>query len=176
MEADMFDALPFQDEFFDAVYSYQALNHGRLSQIRRLFDEIYRVLKPGGIFSVKTFQLESFRAKKAGKNIYAEDDKRYRVLAKQTFVPMQGDEKGLDYLNQAVALDSLTFGAHKDLYPFEVVVGNQTKAALHRARSPKRSWPIAISVRGKQPQLKPRGWLGEGFFAEIGLPWRQTYL
>jgi len=45
----------------------------------------------------------------------------------------QKDQKGLAFMEQAVTLDSLTFGAHKDLYPYEVVAGNQSKAAIHRA-------------------------------------------
>lgn len=97
IEADMFDPLPYKDEFFDAVYSYQTINHGELNQIQGLLREIYRVLRPGGIFSVKTIERTSFRAKKSGKDIYIDKEggKGYRMIDKYTFVPMQGEEKGL---------------------------------------------------------------------------------
>jgi len=45
----------------------------------------------------------------------------------------QKDQKGLGFMDQAVELDSLAFGPHKDLYPYAMVVGNRTKAAIHRA-------------------------------------------
>jgi cyclopropane fatty-acyl-phospholipid synthase-like methyltransferase len=97
LEADMFDSLPYKDGFFDAVYSYQTINHGELRQIQDLLKEIYRVLRQGGIFSVKTIERKSFRAKKSGKDVYIDKEggKRYRMIDKYTFVPMQGNEKGL---------------------------------------------------------------------------------
>jgi len=44
------DALPFADESFDAVYEVQALTYAW--DLKKLFAEIARVLKPGGILSV----------------------------------------------------------------------------------------------------------------------------
>lgn len=97
IEADMFDPLPYSDGFFDAVYSYQTINHGELTQIQGLLREIHRVLRPGGIFSVKAIERASFRAKKSGKDTYMDKEggKCYRMIDKYTFVPMQGEEKGL---------------------------------------------------------------------------------
>lgn len=96
LEADMFDSLPYKDGYFDAVYSYQTINHGELHQIQGLLKEIYRVLRQGGIFSVKIFERNSFRAKKAGKDVYTDKKgKMFRMIDKHTFMPMQGDEKGL---------------------------------------------------------------------------------
>ena len=97
IEGDMFDPLPYKDGFFDAVYSYQTINHGELHDIQNLLKEIHRVLRSGGIFSVKTIERTSFRAKKSGKDVYIDEEggKRYRMIDKYTFVPMQGEEKGL---------------------------------------------------------------------------------
>jgi ubiquinone/menaquinone biosynthesis C-methylase UbiE len=41
------DALPFQDNFFDVVYSVSVLWY--VENVIRAIDEMYRVLKPGGI-------------------------------------------------------------------------------------------------------------------------------
>ena len=43
------------------------------------------------------------------------------------------DVRGIDVLNEAVALDSMAFGPHKDLYSYEMNAGNTEKAAIHRA-------------------------------------------
>ncbi len=97
LEADMFHPLHYKTEFFDAVYSYQTMNHGRHGQILKLLKEIHRILKPGGIFSIKVVQRKSFKPKKLQKDIYYEKsrEKTYKFLEENTYVPMQGEEKGL---------------------------------------------------------------------------------
>jgi ubiquinone/menaquinone biosynthesis C-methylase UbiE len=42
--------IPFADNYFDAVICTWTLHHGMLAQIQRTIDEVFRVLKPGGIF------------------------------------------------------------------------------------------------------------------------------
>jgi ubiquinone/menaquinone biosynthesis C-methylase UbiE len=42
--------IPFIGGFFDAVICTWALHHGTLAQIQRTIDEVYRVLRPGGLF------------------------------------------------------------------------------------------------------------------------------
>jgi SAM-dependent methyltransferase len=95
--ADMFKPLPYKNEFFDAVYSYQTMNHGRHDQIIKIFEEIYRVLKPGGIFSIKVAERSSFKPTKVKKDIYYEKspERKFRFIEENTYVPMQGEEKGL---------------------------------------------------------------------------------
>jgi len=44
------DALPFEDDSFDVVTSYAFLHH--LEDYKPVFDEVRRVLRPGGIFYV----------------------------------------------------------------------------------------------------------------------------
>lgn len=46
------EEIPYPDNFFDIVFSDNVLEH--LSEPREVFDEIYRVLKPGGFFLGKT--------------------------------------------------------------------------------------------------------------------------
>jgi len=44
--------LPFENESFDAVWSYTSLLHIKKSEIKKSLDEIKRVLKPKGIFGL----------------------------------------------------------------------------------------------------------------------------
>jgi Methyltransferase domain len=44
------DALPFSDESFDYVLSWNVIHHGTLGDVGRRLGEIWRVLKPGGPF------------------------------------------------------------------------------------------------------------------------------
>ncbi len=91
---------PFDNEKFEFVYSYQYLNHNFKEQIEDVFKEIYRVLKKGGLFSIKITDIEQFNLKHLSEAIYQEEDPefpniKYRKLAEQTFVKLEGDEKGI---------------------------------------------------------------------------------
>jgi SAM-dependent methyltransferase len=44
------DALPFADESFDYVLSWNVIFHGTMGDVGRRLAEIWRVLKPGGLF------------------------------------------------------------------------------------------------------------------------------
>ncbi len=46
------DAIPYPEETFDVVFADNVLEH--LEHPDRVFDEVFRVLKPGGIFLTKT--------------------------------------------------------------------------------------------------------------------------
>lgn len=88
---------PFNDEQFELVYSYQYLNHNFKDQIEDVFKEIYRVLKKGGLFSIKITDIEQFNLKHLGGAMYREGDPefpqlKYRKLAKQTFAKLEDDE------------------------------------------------------------------------------------
>lgn len=48
------EGLPFTDESFDVVYSHMALHYFDEMTTRKIFQDIYRVLKHGGIFSTMT--------------------------------------------------------------------------------------------------------------------------
>jgi SAM-dependent methyltransferase len=51
-------SIPFPDESFDYVYSHGVLHH--LDQPRRMVDEIFRVLRPGGRFNVHVYARWSY--------------------------------------------------------------------------------------------------------------------
>jgi len=84
--------LPFSDNFFDAIVSFRVLNHGKLRDIKVSIDEIYRVLKPGGIlyFSV---QKNFGKKKKTGISLY--NKMPVRIIAPYTYYPLDGKEKGI---------------------------------------------------------------------------------
>lgn len=51
-------SIPFPDESFDYVYSHGVLHH--LDQPRRMVEEIFRVLRPGGRFNVHVYARWSY--------------------------------------------------------------------------------------------------------------------
>lgn len=42
--------LPYEDDFFDVIFSFQVLEHIPPSDLPQAIKEVYRVLKPGGLF------------------------------------------------------------------------------------------------------------------------------
>lgn len=56
--ADMSKPLEFQRESFDVVYSHLALHYFDKKRTQELFDEIYDILKPNGIFATLTNTIE----------------------------------------------------------------------------------------------------------------------
>ena len=54
-----FDKLPFEKESFDAVWSYTALLHIPKKSTDASFKEIYRILKPSGIFALGLIEGDS---------------------------------------------------------------------------------------------------------------------
>ncbi len=48
---DLSKKLPFKDSSFDIVYSHMALHYFNSKDTQKLFNEIYRILKTGGIFA-----------------------------------------------------------------------------------------------------------------------------
>jgi 2-polyprenyl-3-methyl-5-hydroxy-6-metoxy-1,4-benzoquinol methylase len=81
---DMSNALPYQDNFFDAVISVQVIHHGTLASIRSLIEEITRVLKTHGLLFVTVPKLKN----QAG---------HFEQIEPNTFVPLDGREKGLPH-------------------------------------------------------------------------------
>lgn len=100
-EQDMYQLLPFKDKSLDAVMAFQSLNHNTLSEIEKLFAEVTRILKQGGLFIVKTANLNSFDLKDIGDGLYEDSHGgiscTLRFLDKQTYVPQDGPEKGLTH-------------------------------------------------------------------------------
>lgn len=86
-----FQNLYFPDNYFDAVISVQTLNHGYEKDIIEGFDEMFRVLKPGGI----VFITLPGRISK-GKVRYCLV-KTARKVEKNTYIPTIGEEVGVPH-------------------------------------------------------------------------------
>lgn len=101
LEQDMYQALPFEDRSLDAIIAFQSLNHNTLPNIEKLFAEITRILKHGGLFIVKTANFNSFDLEDLGSSLYKDSHGgiscTLRFLDKQTYVPQDGPEKGLTH-------------------------------------------------------------------------------
>ena len=54
LNVDTAAGLPFADQTFDVVYSHLALHYFNSEVTKKIFTDIYRVLKPGGIFAAIT--------------------------------------------------------------------------------------------------------------------------
>jgi HAD superfamily hydrolase (TIGR01509 family) len=87
----MFEKLPYRDNFFDAVISVQVLQHGNESQINHVIKEIERILNPNGLIFVTL----------CGR--YSEGKLRHclvktaKKIASNTYVPTIGRESGLTH-------------------------------------------------------------------------------
>ncbi|MCB2199580.1 class I SAM-dependent methyltransferase [bacterium] len=77
--------LPFAAENFDSVLSVNVLNHGTKAEMQLAFEEVHRVLKPGG---------------KASIVIISDEDSRCGMgdhLEERTWVPTEGIEAGIPH-------------------------------------------------------------------------------
>lgn len=98
----MMETFPYADAFFDGVISVQVIHHADIATIRRIVGEIGRVLKKGGFLFVTVPKLMN-------------QGERFEQLEPNTFIPLDGPERGLPhhYFTPAELRD--VFGA------FEVV-------------------------------------------------------
>jgi SAM-dependent methyltransferase len=84
MQQDIFEHLPFEDAFFDAIVSVQVIHHARLAQITALVQEMARILKPGGLLFVTVPQLQN-------------QGTRFQQIEPGTYIPLDGREAGLPH-------------------------------------------------------------------------------
>ena len=82
----MEEKFPYQDSFFDAVISIQAMHHNKIEKIKFTIKEIERVLKPGGLLFITVPTFDRFNRKNRW---------NLKKVEKGTFVPQSGPEKGL---------------------------------------------------------------------------------
>lgn len=80
----MTEKLPYGDAFFDAVVSVQVIHHAAMATIRGIVKEISRVLKKGGFLFVTIPRLRN-------------QGKAFEKLEPNTYVPLDGPEKGLPH-------------------------------------------------------------------------------
>ncbi|NCN39080.1 MAG: hypothetical protein COY38_01665 [Candidatus Aenigmarchaeota archaeon CG_4_10_14_0_8_um_filter_37_24] len=85
----IYERLPYPDNFFDAIISVQVLYHSRIKKIRKLIREIERILKPRGLIFITAMKTKR-------KNGMTKTTK-YRKIGERTFMPLDGWEKGLPH-------------------------------------------------------------------------------
>jgi ubiquinone/menaquinone biosynthesis C-methylase UbiE len=91
--ANQYDKLPYEDSFFDAVISTQALHHGRTAEVKKVIAEIERVLKPKGCIFItvaRKFTEEEIKS-------LPYDLPKSEEIEENVFVPLEGQEKGLPH-------------------------------------------------------------------------------
>jgi tellurite methyltransferase len=107
------DALPFEDGSFDYVLSWNVIYHGTMGDVARRLAEVWRVLKPGGLF-----QGTMLPTRNANCGIG-------RLIAPGTFVVDGAEEKGHPHFycgaSELVALfagfELLTLSQHQQRQP-----------------------------------------------------------
>ena len=80
----VYKKLPYEDDFFDAVVSIRVIHHARIEDIRKAIKEIQRVLKPRGLIFITV-----------RKRISKKRRLKFKTLDSRTYIPVEGDEKGL---------------------------------------------------------------------------------
>ena len=78
----------FPDDFFDLVVSINTINHGRKHETWGIIEKVCKMLKPGGVFQ------GTLRVKRRETEFYA---KNIEVLDPQTFVYVDGEERGIPH-------------------------------------------------------------------------------
>lgn len=81
---EMRQPMPFPASSFDALVSTQVIHHARLAEVQAVIQEIWRLVKPGGLVYV------TVAAPKEGKFNSIEVEPR-------TYIPLGGFEKGLPH-------------------------------------------------------------------------------
>jgi SAM-dependent methyltransferase len=89
---DMTHPLPYQEDFFDAVLALRVVHHTYARNIELIAGEIDRVSKSGGYLFLQVsahYRSEPFPDKR--------EDHRFREVEPRTFVPLEGEEKGIPH-------------------------------------------------------------------------------
>jgi len=76
--------LPYEAEFFDALFSIQVIHHATVATIQKIIREIERVLKRGGFIFITVPKLKN-------------QGKEFEEIEPNTFIPKDGREKGLPH-------------------------------------------------------------------------------
>lgn len=75
---------PYKNSFFDAILSFQVIHHAKFASIQRIVRETKRVLKKNGLLFI------TVPSKKNQATSYTQ-------LEPNTFIPLDGPEKGLPH-------------------------------------------------------------------------------
>lgn len=49
-QGNILEDLPYEDNYFDNIFSHDVLEHFELSDTEKIFQKVHKVLKPGGLF------------------------------------------------------------------------------------------------------------------------------
>lgn len=88
IKGDIYKTLPYKDASFDALISVQVIQHSYEKDLIKAVKEIYRVLKPNGLMFVTVCGRYS-RGKVRPCLV-----KTAKRVAKHTYIPTEGNEKG----------------------------------------------------------------------------------
>lgn len=89
--SDIYARLPYEDNFFDAIISIKTLHHGKIEDIRRLINEMKRILRPGGLIFI------TIRKEVTKKYIPKEKLHGIKIIAPRTYIILGGPEKGMPH-------------------------------------------------------------------------------
>ena len=78
--------LPWPNNFFDAVFSVQVIEHNRLEHIQKIIKEVHRVIHPAGYFFTI---IKKYPPRKDWKN------GKFLRLDHHLYAPIEGTEKGI---------------------------------------------------------------------------------
>jgi SAM-dependent methyltransferase len=81
---DITQKLPYDADFFDAVFSIQVIHHATITTIQKIIREIERVLKREGFIFITVPKLKN-------------QGKEFEEIEPNTFIPKDGREKGLPH-------------------------------------------------------------------------------
>lgn len=89
---DMTKTLPYEDAFFDAVLALRVIHHTYVKNIRKVAQEISRVLKKGGylFLQVPAFSREQTLMRK-------QEGWKFEKPESRTYVSLDGEEKGIPH-------------------------------------------------------------------------------
>lgn len=114
---DIRQILPYKDGSFDVVYAHLALHYFDTPTTIRIFDEIYRVLKPGGVFAFLVNSINDPEYETGGKieeNYFETDGTKKRYFSEKTarefgskFDIVLCDEEGETYKDSAKGIHNL---------------------------------------------------------------------
>jgi SAM-dependent methyltransferase len=90
---DFIKGIPYDTGFFDAVIATRSVDHANTRDEKRIFREITRVLKNGGILFLQVPSYES--TKKYEESIGEKWRSEFRWAARRIYVPVAGPEKGV---------------------------------------------------------------------------------
>ena len=108
---DLLKNLPFVDNSFDAVYAHMGLHYFNNKDTRKMFKEIYRVIKKDGIFAsifntIDDPEIELFKDSKIEENLYLSSQgvskcffsvNYLQNISSKLFTPIILDNKGETY-------------------------------------------------------------------------------